>query len=182
MACHVGAGSIIAAGAVCTEGMEIPPGSLVMGVPGEATTRCHGRRARADRAHGELVSRAAGAPPTRGSVAPPLVVILRLVSSCASRSEARIRFRNDWRGSRNADVFRSKALADERVSPRDPRHTDMLVPAAVATRLRAAKSFCISALPPQAQPFATAPRGYSPPLGSAIHVVINASARPHPRS
>ena len=33
--CHVGAGSIIAAGAVCTEGMEIPPHSLVMGVPGK---------------------------------------------------------------------------------------------------------------------------------------------------
>ena len=33
--CHVGAGSIIAAGAVCTEGMEIPPNSLVMGVPGK---------------------------------------------------------------------------------------------------------------------------------------------------
>jgi carbonic anhydrase/acetyltransferase-like protein (isoleucine patch superfamily) len=33
--CHVGSGSIIAAGAVCTEGMEIPPRSLVMGVPGK---------------------------------------------------------------------------------------------------------------------------------------------------
>lgn len=31
--CHVGAGSLIAAGAVCTEGMQIPPRSLVMGVP-----------------------------------------------------------------------------------------------------------------------------------------------------
>ena len=30
---HVGTGSVIAAGAVCTEGMKIPPGSLVMGVP-----------------------------------------------------------------------------------------------------------------------------------------------------
>ena len=30
---HVGAGSVIAAGAVVTEGMKIPPGSLVMGVP-----------------------------------------------------------------------------------------------------------------------------------------------------
>ena len=30
---HVGTGSVIAAGAVCTEGMRIPPGSLVMGVP-----------------------------------------------------------------------------------------------------------------------------------------------------
>lgn len=30
---HVGTGSVIAAGAVVTEGMKIPPGSLVMGVP-----------------------------------------------------------------------------------------------------------------------------------------------------
>jgi carbonic anhydrase/acetyltransferase-like protein (isoleucine patch superfamily) len=30
---QVGAGSVIAAGAVVTEGMKIPPGSLVMGVP-----------------------------------------------------------------------------------------------------------------------------------------------------
>lgn len=32
---HVGTGSVIAAGAVCTEGMKIPPGSLVMGMPGK---------------------------------------------------------------------------------------------------------------------------------------------------
>lgn len=31
---RVGTGSVIAAGAVVTEGMDIPPGSLVMGVPG----------------------------------------------------------------------------------------------------------------------------------------------------
>lgn len=31
---HVGRGSVIGAGAVCTEGMDIPPGSLVLGVPG----------------------------------------------------------------------------------------------------------------------------------------------------
>jgi carbonic anhydrase/acetyltransferase-like protein (isoleucine patch superfamily) len=31
---HVGTGSVIAAGAVCKEGMVIPPNSLVMGVPG----------------------------------------------------------------------------------------------------------------------------------------------------
>ena len=31
---HVGAGSIIGAGALCTEGMVVPPGSLVLGVPG----------------------------------------------------------------------------------------------------------------------------------------------------
>lgn len=32
---HVGRGSVIAAGAVLTEGFEVPPGSLVMGVPGK---------------------------------------------------------------------------------------------------------------------------------------------------
>jgi carbonic anhydrase/acetyltransferase-like protein (isoleucine patch superfamily) len=31
----VGSGSIVAAGAVCTEGMDIPPNSLVIGVPGK---------------------------------------------------------------------------------------------------------------------------------------------------
>lgn len=31
---HVGTGSIVGAGAVCTEGMRIPPNSLVVGVPG----------------------------------------------------------------------------------------------------------------------------------------------------
>jgi carbonic anhydrase/acetyltransferase-like protein (isoleucine patch superfamily) len=31
--CHVGTGSIIGAGAVCTEGMKIPPNSLALGVP-----------------------------------------------------------------------------------------------------------------------------------------------------
>ncbi|HUF31471.1 MAG TPA: gamma carbonic anhydrase family protein [Gemmatimonadaceae bacterium] len=31
---HVGRGSIVAAGALCPEGMQIPPNSLVMGVPG----------------------------------------------------------------------------------------------------------------------------------------------------
>ena len=30
---HVGSGSIVGAGAVCTEGMRIPPNSLVVGVP-----------------------------------------------------------------------------------------------------------------------------------------------------
>jgi carbonic anhydrase/acetyltransferase-like protein (isoleucine patch superfamily) len=30
---HVGTGSVIGAGAVLTEGMQIPPGSLVLGVP-----------------------------------------------------------------------------------------------------------------------------------------------------
>jgi carbonic anhydrase/acetyltransferase-like protein (isoleucine patch superfamily) len=31
---RVGTGSIVGAGAVCTEGMDIPPNSLVLGVPG----------------------------------------------------------------------------------------------------------------------------------------------------
>ncbi|HXT16334.1 MAG TPA: gamma carbonic anhydrase family protein [Gemmatimonadaceae bacterium] len=31
---HVGSGSIVGAGAVCREGMKIPPNSLVLGVPG----------------------------------------------------------------------------------------------------------------------------------------------------
>lgn len=31
---RVGTGSIVAAGAVCREGMQIPPNSMVMGVPG----------------------------------------------------------------------------------------------------------------------------------------------------
>ncbi|MDQ2992665.1 MAG: gamma carbonic anhydrase family protein, partial [Candidatus Eremiobacteraeota bacterium] len=30
---HVGTGSIVGAGAVCPEGMRIPPNSLVLGVP-----------------------------------------------------------------------------------------------------------------------------------------------------
>jgi len=34
---HVGTGSIIGAGAVCREGMRIPPNSLVLGVPGRVT-------------------------------------------------------------------------------------------------------------------------------------------------
>jgi carbonic anhydrase/acetyltransferase-like protein (isoleucine patch superfamily) len=33
---HVGTGSIVGAGAVCREGMRIPPNSLVLGVPGKA--------------------------------------------------------------------------------------------------------------------------------------------------
>ena len=32
--CHVGTGSLIGAGAVLPEGMRVPPGSLVLGVPG----------------------------------------------------------------------------------------------------------------------------------------------------
>lgn len=30
---YVGRGSLVGAGAICTEGMQIPPGSLVLGVP-----------------------------------------------------------------------------------------------------------------------------------------------------
>jgi carbonic anhydrase/acetyltransferase-like protein (isoleucine patch superfamily) len=36
---HVGTGSVIAAGAVLPEGMEIPPQSLVIGVPGKIVRR-----------------------------------------------------------------------------------------------------------------------------------------------
>jgi len=31
--CHIGRGSIIGAGSVCTEGLQVPPGSLVLGAP-----------------------------------------------------------------------------------------------------------------------------------------------------
>ena len=34
---HVGTGSIVGAGAVCREGMRIPPNSLVLGVPARVT-------------------------------------------------------------------------------------------------------------------------------------------------
>lgn len=34
---HVGTGSIVGAGAVCREGMKIPPNSLVLGIPGRVT-------------------------------------------------------------------------------------------------------------------------------------------------
>lgn len=36
---HVGAGSIVGAGALCTEGMRIPPGSLVVGLPARVVRR-----------------------------------------------------------------------------------------------------------------------------------------------
>jgi carbonic anhydrase/acetyltransferase-like protein (isoleucine patch superfamily) len=36
---HVGTGSVIGAGALCTEGMEIPPGSLVMGMPAKVVRK-----------------------------------------------------------------------------------------------------------------------------------------------
>lgn len=36
---HVGGGSIVGAGAVCTEGMVIPPRSLVIGVPARVVRR-----------------------------------------------------------------------------------------------------------------------------------------------
>jgi carbonic anhydrase/acetyltransferase-like protein (isoleucine patch superfamily) len=55
---RVGAGSVIAAGAVCPEGMEIPPNSLVMGVPArvarEVTPEMRERIARGARAYVEL--------------------------------------------------------------------------------------------------------------------------------
>lgn len=31
--CRIGDGSIIGAGSVCTEGLDVPPGSLVLGIP-----------------------------------------------------------------------------------------------------------------------------------------------------
>jgi carbonic anhydrase/acetyltransferase-like protein (isoleucine patch superfamily) len=39
---HVGSGSIIGAGAVLTEGKEIPPNSLVLGVPGRVVRQTTG--------------------------------------------------------------------------------------------------------------------------------------------
>lgn len=54
----VGSGSIVAAGAVCAEGMVIPPNSLVMGVPAkvrrETTADDRERIARTVRAYVEL--------------------------------------------------------------------------------------------------------------------------------
>ncbi len=46
---RVGSGTIVGAGAVCPEGMEIPPGSLVLGVPGRVvrqTTEAERQRIR----------------------------------------------------------------------------------------------------------------------------------------
>ena len=31
--CNIGSGSIVGAGSVCTEGLQVPPGSLVLGTP-----------------------------------------------------------------------------------------------------------------------------------------------------
>ncbi|MEO7999962.1 MAG: gamma carbonic anhydrase family protein [Gemmatimonadaceae bacterium] len=33
--CNIGSGSVIGAGSVCTEGLQVPPGSLVLGIPGK---------------------------------------------------------------------------------------------------------------------------------------------------
>ena len=61
----VGSGSIVGAGAVCREGMEIPPNSLVVGVPAkvirETTAEERQRIAKTVR----VVSRAAGRAPRR---------------------------------------------------------------------------------------------------------------------
>ena len=43
---HVGAGSVVAAGAVLPEGMQAPPGSLVMGVPARVVRAVDERLAR----------------------------------------------------------------------------------------------------------------------------------------
>ena len=55
---HVGRGSLIAAGAVCREGMRIPPGSVVVGVPArvarEATSEIKERIERTWRAYLQL--------------------------------------------------------------------------------------------------------------------------------
>ena len=39
---HVGTGSIIGAGALCPEGMQVPPNSLVLGVPGKVVRETTG--------------------------------------------------------------------------------------------------------------------------------------------
>jgi carbonic anhydrase/acetyltransferase-like protein (isoleucine patch superfamily) len=55
---RVGSGSIVGAGAVCTEGMVIPPNSLVLGVPGrivrETSPEMRDRIARTVRAYVDL--------------------------------------------------------------------------------------------------------------------------------
>jgi carbonic anhydrase/acetyltransferase-like protein (isoleucine patch superfamily) len=43
---HVGAGSVVAAGAVLPEGMQAPPGSLVMGIPARVVRAVDERLAR----------------------------------------------------------------------------------------------------------------------------------------
>ncbi len=67
----VGTGSIVAAGAVCREGMRIPPNSLVVGVPGrvirETTDAERGRIAATVDAYLELQTR------HRANTFPPLV-------------------------------------------------------------------------------------------------------------
>lgn len=40
---HIGSGSIVAAGAVCPEGMRVPPNSLVIGVPGRVVRETSSR-------------------------------------------------------------------------------------------------------------------------------------------
>ncbi|HEX7124110.1 MAG TPA: gamma carbonic anhydrase family protein [Gemmatimonadaceae bacterium] len=67
---RVGRGSIVAAGTVCREGMEIPPNSLVVGVPGrvirETTEAERGRIKATVEAYLELARRhAAGEFPRR---------------------------------------------------------------------------------------------------------------------
>lgn len=58
---HVGRGSLVGAGAVCTEGMRIPPGSLVLGVParvvGVVSAEMTARMARTVRSYLELQER-----------------------------------------------------------------------------------------------------------------------------
>lgn len=40
---HVGTGSIVGAGALCPEGMQVPPNSLVLGVPGRVVRETTGQ-------------------------------------------------------------------------------------------------------------------------------------------
>ena len=40
--CNIGAGSIVGAGTVCTEGLHVPPGSLVLGIPGKVVRALNG--------------------------------------------------------------------------------------------------------------------------------------------
>lgn len=37
--CVIGSGSVVGAGTVCTEGLQVPPGSLVLGIPGKVVRK-----------------------------------------------------------------------------------------------------------------------------------------------
>ena len=64
---RIGTGSVVAAGAVIPEGMQVPPRSLVMGVPGRIVRPVDAGAGGADRGHlGAL--RRAGAGASGGAV------------------------------------------------------------------------------------------------------------------